>query len=102
MLLLSKFEMLWYICLINMVLRVYFMFLFCFYYVFLSKLLSYWLNDGCVFFVYMVEVEMMKEWFVKLLFGEDMLGGVKGVFIVFVILNVIINFLGESCYEFFY
>lgn len=48
-----------------------------------------------VFFVF-VEVEMMKERFVKLLFGEDMLGGGKGVCIVLVILNVIINLLGEN------
>lgn len=41
---------------------------------------------------------MMKEWFVKLLFGEDMLGGVKGVYIVLVILNVIINFFGKFYY----
>lgn len=33
----------------------------------------------------------MKEKFLKLFFGEDMFGGGKGVFLVLVLFNVIIN-----------
>lgn len=42
---------------------------------------------------------MMKERFAKLLLGEDMSGGAKGVSTALAISNAITNLSGESCHE---
>lgn len=43
-----------------------------------------------------VEIEMMKERFAKLLLGEDMSGGGKGVCTALAISNAITNLSGQS------
>lgn len=45
-------------------------------------------------FLYFAEVEMMKERFAKLLLGEDMSGGGKGVCTALAISNAITNLSG--------
>lgn len=45
-----------------------------------------------------IEIEMMKERFAKLLLGEDMSGGGKGVCTALAISNAITNLSGISLY----
>ena len=49
---------------------------------------------GLFFYVRTAEVEMMKERFAKLLLGEDMSGGGKGVCTALAISNAITNLSG--------
>lgn len=48
------------------------------------------------FYFFLSEVEMMKERFAKLLLGEDMSGGGKGVCTALAISNAITNLSGQS------
>lgn len=50
------------------------------------------------YFLHFAEVEMMKERFAKLLLGEDMSGGGKGVCTALAISNAITNLSGEFFY----
>lgn len=47
-----------------------------------------------------IELELMKERFSKLLLGEDMSGGGKGVATAVTISNSITNLYGKSCLNF--
>lgn len=51
-------------------------------------------NCGLNGFLHFAEVEMMKERFAKLLLGEDMSGGGKGVCTALAISNAITNLSG--------
>lgn len=48
-----------------------------------------------------IEVELMKERFAKLLLGEDMSGGGKGVCTALAISNAITNLAGITNYSFY-
>lgn len=50
-------------------------------------------------FLVFVEVEMMKERFAKLLLGEDMSGGGKGVCTALAISNAITNLSGQCIFK---
>lgn len=70
---------------------------FSFFFPFFSRALrSIWF-DLLFFFFWVLEVEMMKERFSKLLLGEDMSGGGKGVCTALAISNAITNLSGELC-----
>ena len=54
-----------------------------------------------LYFQEFAEVEMMKERFAKLLLGEDMSGGDKGVCTALAISNAITNLSGQSIFSLF-